>query len=469
MGENVLDTSYDSNSEIDAEHTKQFATALNGNLVPRLNNTPNAAGLVSLGTSLYPWRNVHAQNIVIDGRILDFDISASAGNKITPPDSTLPVRRRYISIDPDNPHNFILEQGFRARINGLDVETAAPITFTGSNVDNSSAFASPILSINAIPDGGLAGNDASPSDVRRYWGEKDFRVETTSTIPDYVGPFLGELPNPNLVSPSTFTDGELIALTGHGPDLNDKEIVTARYRPRPHHLMDVERGVGYLRNNFQSRNVAMPGVLWRRLRIGWAFLGGNGVSVFVTYVEPKNIVTSLDSGISGQYGYEPFNDRWFQFTGTTWSARSVILIGRIFMTTTGPLGYDVEEPGHRYSWHNNIKLKKIGSDKIVAANADGTCSVMGVEVMARNLEIRIPVSIRNTRAYLYLGSEGRLRVREVRPKLILKMKGHYHPVNAERCIGSFKINTAGEIETPDSALWPKYTSIAETPTSLLQY
>ena len=456
MGSNRFDTTFTESSDIDADHVKQYAVALNGDIVPRVGDVP-AEG-PNLGTRTLPWNTAFINSLNVNGESIDFATVPRLRNYAVPPTgATTPT---FMGIDTTT-NMFTLAAGSKFVISGEEVTVSSEIQFNGVAPINRAGFNQPLFTISnpagqgtfdrqLLTSNPLAGG--SKDVILSVIGNQDFIYNYSSAYRPLSGsivilPQVAGHPDPGaLAANSPVQDGQLIGLTAPATAVGNQEIAVGRYHSGLYVFTEVERGIGILADGSHSSEYAIGSTLQDYVKIGWVFLDSSGLSVEVTHTEPLGHVPT--SGNSGEYAYNPLTQQWNRHDGTTWQAVKKLLIGRIFLTDSGPLAYDPVQYGFNYSWENTIELVQndhidnisVNITKLTPRNPNSYCSVYGRAIPAAGISFT-PTSITTSsgdRVYFYISISGSPFTSLTRPILDHQRKGHYHPSMAARCVGSLQ-------------------------------
>lgn len=445
MGTNRFDLTFTETSDIDADHVKQFGVALNGDLVPRVNSVP-ATG-PNLGTPTLPWNGLYATSVNVGGETIDFSTVPRLRNYAVPPAGS--VTPSFMGIDTTT-NMFTIAAGSVFVINGQRVTVESEIQFNGVPPVNRAGFERPLFdSMEGWTDSAIISGNPLVSETANVIfsiiGEPDF-IYTAGTFPQNYPAGLIEtslgVNNLPLATNSPIADGELFALTS--PTAVSNELMVARYHSVGL-LSSIERGVGILANGDYSSEHSIGSTLRDYAKIGWVFLDSSGLVVEVTHNEPLSYVPS-SGGNSGDYAFDPAGDQWNRHDGTAWRPVDRTLIGRIFLTNLGPLAYDPVPYGFNYSWENTIDLYGIPDSGVTTVStlaprrSDSFCSVYGRQVSAAGLSFTPSdvTTVAGDRLYFYISISGDPMISKTRPKIDYLRKGHYHPTEPARCIGSLQ-------------------------------
>lgn len=407
MGTNTLNTNFTDGDDILSSHVKQFANALNGDMVGRNLNAPSQGQ--SLGTPAIPWGSLYASSLVINGQSIDFSAFASLPNRIdsgkTRANSDAPDFLRAVS-------------GLKAQILGddtsllLSINNSAVTINTDIEIDNLST--APSTNNTALVNGTFLNTDTEinidtlGSNVSSLVGE----VVAFKTDDDEI--FIGKLESATLITNvkrGWFLDssGEQLDVS----DLADNDTLTV-------------------------------------MRLGWVFVENDATTTDVSYTTPVVAYTSPENPTSGDYWFDVQNATWKRYSGTEWVTINRILIGQVVLNSTAIEGARPFDFSRAFSDVNNIGLKKDTDEIIKTQNLDNGISVYGNFLNLGEIDWNITndlesgVSEENsTTYYLYLSSEGQAIISDKIPHHRPELRGYYHPVESWRCVGEVENDSEG--------------------------
>lgn len=432
MSLNTLEPAHTNGEVIDASHLNEITLALMGAFVGR-NGTGVATPYQDLGTTLVPWGNFYARQLIIDGKVLDPAEITSKPNRI------ISGKTRSGSAKSD----FI-------RANG------AALSFTiQANAEDL------VLSINDTPviigaDIIVSGLTAAPSS-NNSCAINEPLIPAPFGMNQTGGRYLGE-------------DGDYIALDSMGSNVSSKigQVVAFKTSYNDGSTTHTELLIGYLESStrlksvfrgffFDSSGNPIERSNWVGndsvlviMSLGWVFIDVNGSTTEVSYKNPIYSAVQPSSGAAGDYWYDLTIDKWKRYSGSAWITVNRLLLGYVvcdenFCIAARSLDFD-----KNYQEENTI-VTEVAGQYIVAArqgytklNVDAREIEWNANPAKWDLENDIiempnptnPNDLALGDVYLYVKETGALYASTMKPyDRRDDLKGFYHPYDSHRCVG----------------------------------
>ena len=407
MGTNTLNTNYFEGSDVEASHSKQFATALNGAVVGRNNNNPTPGQ--ALGTPTIPWGTLYANALVINGQNIDLSNFQSSPNRIvsgaTLATSNMPDFLRASSsavMILGNTTNLVLD------INNLAVTISSNLNIstisTAPNTNNTA-------DVNGTPSGDTITIDNAGSEITALVGQQVAFKNASNEI--FTG-FLRSETEIVEVKKGFFLDtsGDQTAI----PDLADNDTLTL-------------------------------------LRLGWIFIADDGSTTDVSYKTPVTSYDEPDSPSTGDYWFDTQVNRWKRYSGSEFVELNRILLGVVVADDSNVLATRSADFNFSFSNQNNIELRKDTDEIIKTKNQNNLISVYGnllnLSEIGWNITTDLVTGLTeadSTTYYLYLSRSGQPIIDIQEPILRRELHGYYHPIQSWRCVGEVFNDSDGDLE-----------------------
>lgn len=464
MGDNTFDTSFTSGSDIEEDHIKQFAKALNGELIPRTGNAPSTIN-PNLGNDDHRWGEIHAEELFLKGNLFDSQAFFSPRNNILNNTAAL-----YINERGDASFQSTSSDPFRAIINGKPYKAQVETRRLAVTLIPQSEERGITANININFTLTTIDND----DLYSRVGEIDVAASVLRGTPntseiDSTSKIILSLED---VYPPNFSDndGKLIALTNQ----SSQGITLGRVRATTvgddttYELTEVRRGLAARGvGSWTGESVDLR----YRLGIVWVYISVTG-TITTSPNEPIRSVSTPDPS-SGTHWISPRgiftkgrNDIWLQ--------ADIILIGRFYTNSTSIVGAENFAPYKNYSNHNNINFE-LKNNKLYSLKSEQTCSVNGQMVDASfSFPHTLGTSVSGANfTYIYLDTDGRIHDLNRPPHYDPYRKGYYDPsITRLRCIGKIYKTVGGDHDSDNGRnlnIWEKYSPMGKIETRFSYY
>lgn len=414
MGTNTLNNNYTEGSDIEASHTKQYATALNNAFVGRNNNNP-AVGQ-SLGTPTIPWGTLYANALVINGQNVDVGnlqrspnriISGATLNSSNTPDFLRATSSSVMILG--SAVNLILD------INNISTTIASDIAI--STISNAPSTNNTAM-VNGTPSGDSITIDNAGSEITALVGQQ---VAFKTDSGEIITGFLRSETELVEVKKGFFLDtsGDQVSI----PTLADNDNLTL-------------------------------------LRLGWIFIADDGSTNDVSYKTPITSYDEPDSPDSGDYWFDTQVNRWKRYSGSEFVEVNRILIGVVVADDADVLATRSADFNYPFSNQNNVELRKDTNEIIKTDNQNNLISVYGnllnLSEIAWNITTDLVSGLteaNDTTYYLYLSRDGQSIIDTQEPILRRDLQGYYHPIESWRAVGEVDNDSSGDFEDVQDT-WP---------------
>jgi len=407
-----------------------FVDALGEDFVPRDSDGIPTAGK-NLGNSTYPWGSIYAENLVLDGELINLD-QVLARN----PFKIISGKVRSTSNQPE----FLrIGTGGTATLQATTTPFVYEVNGEQRTISSDIAISGLTLAPGSNNTATINMASATTQEATRTWGENESLTEVTSLVMSSAG------------SEITALVGKRAAfIHSRGGTL---EGFTA-YVKSSTELSDCRRGFFFNTSGAPvPRNVINNGDSLILLKLGWLFLDIDGITVDVTYNEPVYAGSQPSSPSSGDYWYDLANSAWKRYNGTSYSEVDRIFIGWVACSSGGSTHFGRSADFyHVPSDECTLNPSYLSITTVQSKTVDGVINVFGnrfnfgqTKPPIWNIESHLITSTgdcytaaeqANRTYHLYIKETGALAVADVHPYRRYDLRGWYHPHNPWRCIGS---------------------------------
>ena len=371
----------------------------------------------SLGTSLYPWGNVHTDTLTVDGSVIDLSGIVSPANRIVS-GKTRTTSGQPLFIDPDGTTNAFTLEGLATNlVLSIDSDTVTVST----DIDETGLTLAP-SSNNTCTINDTTFNDQYNS---KYYGEIDAE-QTTITIDAAE-------------SEITSRVGQMIALK------TDTSEIMWGWLKSTTEFVSVKRGYFLDKDGAPIvRETLIDNEVLTLLETGWIFVENDGTTLDVSYLTPVYSFTE-PATTTGQYWYDMTNQTWKRYSGAAFVQINRVPVGLCVMDTTDCIAARAFDFYQDYKDVNSIDLEVFSDEVIRSKSVDNIINVYGTKIQIpysmitfdNTADMETGSVAKDFLYYLYMSTDGERFISVERPyNRIGDLKGKYHPYNNWRYIGA---------------------------------
>jgi hypothetical protein len=407
---------------------------LKGDFVGRDVTTGNPAAGQNLGTALYPWGMLYAQDAVIGGVPLRNQIETSGYKNVS-------GKTRAGSNAPQ----FLVPAGGTS-LNFTVIGTSTPLVFQTGGVTYS--ISADITTAMSAGPGAIAANQAVINDATaaaqaatRTWGEygslSNLTIGTVgANISAKVGQWLA------------------FKLTGTTTEYFLAYVDSATSLARAFRGYFFDSTLAPVKRTTFSNAAGI-----QLLNLGWVFIDANAtldISQSNTNNNPVYSKTAPAAPVTNDYWFDIANQAWWQWNGSGWIAKSRHLVGLVVADNAGckaARSFDFWSLARR---DNTIELVVDSTTQIKSTGLFQMANIQGKRLsfgtsrrvwdktasVAATTERYNAAVTASTTEYCYLSDQGQEILSDMEPYWRADLFGYYHPYNPWRAMG---------YETPDGS------------------
>ncbi len=426
MGTTDISDAKISGDVVDETWFNDLRGALIGALLGRDPSTGELAADQDLGSATYPWGNLYASGLVINGAAIDF------GNLTGLANSIVSGAVRSTSDFPD----FIRANGAAASFQVLGATTNL------------------ILNINTVA-------TTIATDITKSALTVAPASNNTATIND--ASLAGALATKNQGE-----DGTSIIISSAGSEITGRvgQYVTMRKGSAEYFLAYVESSTlltnCYRGFYFDSAGAPIPrltltnGDTLTIMSTAWVFAEDNATTIDVTYKSPVYAYTQPGAPATGDYWYDRTLETWKRYNGAAFVVINRTLIGAAVIDATNCVASRSFNFNKAFVDFCSVCPEYVSNTVIKATNFDFDLNVYGVTIsnrftkyqwdIASDLESGV-VEGASTVYYAYISQEGKPILSDIKPyDQRGELAGFYHPYNTWRAIGYISNNGSSNFD-----------------------
>jgi hypothetical protein len=416
MGTTDISNTKSNGDVIDETWYNDLRSALIGNFVPR-----NASsGVVDnsapdLGALIYPWGNLYASGLVINGVAIDFTTVTGIPNSIKS------GQTRTTSDFPDfiratgSTNSFTL---LASAVNlVVDINTQETV-FTTDQTETGLTLAPTIDNTCLLDDANAAGQ--------------------------YETSYLGE-------------DNTVITIDNAGTEITNRIGQFCLFQTGTEYFLAYIKSATELTNAYRgflldssgnpvNRTVLNDNDVITLLSGGWVFVDQDGVTVDVTYNSPIYDFVEPVSPVTGDYWFNREEQAWYRYSGTAFVIIDRTLVGVVAIDIANCVASRSFNFNREYNDYNPLNLQYVDATTVQADLSDFVINVYGNKVVNQstrylwdittNLESG-QVETSSTYYYFYITQDGEQIISDIKPyDQKGEIGGYYHPYNTWRAIGA---------------------------------
>ena len=427
---------------IELDHVNDIRNAMRVDFVGR-NSTGAVEAGQSLGTAAIPWGTMFANQVNIDGKVIDF---SSIGGGIDTGNVVVSGRTRTTSGQPD----FLRAAGAAGGANFDLLATDTDFIFTANS---SSATIIADVNISGLTVAPAANNTCLVNNAA-YTGQLYTKYEGedgTSIVIDAAG--------------TEITDriGQYVALKG------TNEIMLA-FVESATELRNIFRG-----NFFDSsgnpivREVLSDNDTLTILSLGWIFAQNNGTTFDVSYRSPY-MQFDEPAGNADDYWFDTAASVWKRHDGSDWVIVNRTLIGVCVIDGSDCIATRSIDFGKAFNEFMDIEIVLKSDTEVRTKNTRTSVSVYSTLVsfsndpaifdITQHLETGVTEAA-DTLYHLYVSTAGQLIISDEKPyDRRGDLRGSYHPYNNWRFVGTVFNDVSSNFSSVDSVTLQDFKEIA---------
>ena len=377
----------------------------------------------ALGTAAIPWGTLRTTSLIVNGTVIDSDLSAAPQNRVIS-GAVRSTSSHPAYIQPSASLAFTVlgsTTNLLINVNGTSVSVATNILKTGITAGPSATHTCLVND-----------TDAADQAATKIWGEYEVRKEIAvdtmgATMEAKVGQWIAfSIAGVGTEYAMGFLESSLkISRVKRGHFMNSS-------------LAPVNR-TGYSNND----TITLLG-------LGWVFMDDDATTVDVSYNNPVWSYTQPSSPATGDYWFDLANQTWKRYDGAAFQIIGRTFIGTIAVTDTAVVGARAED--FYVSTSNNINTidLEVQTTEIVRARnpfgkifVAGTLLDFGNHIPTWNITTQLATSAdmysateqASTNYYLYISKTGQALISDIEPYFRTEWDGWYHPHNTWRAVG----------------------------------
>lgn len=424
MGTTDITNTKSNGDVIDETWYNDFRSTIIGNFVPR--NASSGAvdnSAPDLGALIYPWGNLYANGLVINGVAVDFASVTGIPNSIKS------GQTRTTSDFPDfiratgSSNSFTL---LASAVNlVVDINTTE-VTYTLDTTETGLTLA-PSTNNTCL----LNEPTASGQYETSYLGE-DGTVITIDNAGTEITNRIGQF--------CLFQTGTEYFLAY----INSATELTNAYRG---FLLDSS-------GNPVNRTVLNDNDVITLLSSGWVFVDIDGVTVDVTYNSPVYDFDEPTSPVTGDYWFNRSEQAWYRYSGSDFVLINRTLVGVVALDTANCVASRCFNFNREFSDYNPLNLQYVNATTVKTDFYNFVINVYGNKIINQNTRYiwdittnleSGQVEANDTYYFLYITELGQQVISNIKPyDQKGELGGYYHPFNTWRAIGSVANDSVGD-------------------------
>ena len=441
MGTTDITNTKSNGDVIDETWYNDFRSTIIGNFVPR--NASSGAvdnSAPDLGALIYPWGNLYANGLVINGVAVDFASVTGIPNSIKS------GQTRTTSDFPDfiratgSSNSFTL---LASAVNlVVDINTTE-VTYTLDTTETGLTLA-PSTNNTCL----LNEPTASGQYETSYLGE-DGTVITIDNAGTEITNRIGQF--------CLFQTGTEYFLAY----INSATELTNAYRG---FLLDSS-------GNPVNRTVLNDNDVITLLSSGWVFVDIDGVTVDVTYNSPVYDFDEPTSPVTGDYWFNRSEQAWYRYSGSDFVLINRTLVGVVALDTANCVASRCFNFNREFSDYNPLNLQYVNATTVKTDFYNFVINVYGNKIINQNTRYLWDITINlesgqveanDTYYFLYITELGQQVISNIKPyDQKGELGGYYHPFNTWRAIGSVANDSTGDFVDYTVSTYDKLPQIRE--------
>jgi hypothetical protein len=441
MGTTDITNTKSNGDVIDETWYNDFRSTIIGNFVPR--NASSGAvdnSAPDLGALIYPWGNLYANGLVINGVAVDFASVTGIPNSIKS------GQTRTTSEFPDfiratgSSNSFTL---LASAVNlVVDINTTET-TFTQDLTETGLTLA-PSTNNTCLLDEPTATGQYETS----YLGEDNtvITIDNAGTeITNRIGQFC------------LFQTGTEYFLAY----INSATQLTNAYRG---FLLDSS-------GNPVNRTVLNDNDVITLLSGGWVFVDIDGVTIDVTYNSPVYDFDEPTSPVTGDYWFNRSEEAWYRYSGSAFVSINRTLVGVVALDTANCVAQRCFNFNREFSDYNPLNLQYVNATTVKTDFYNFVINVYGNKIINQNTRYFWDITTdlesgqieaNDTYYFLYITELGQQVISNIKPyDQKGELGGYYHPFNTWRAIGSVANDLVGDFVDYTVSTYEKPLNIRE--------
>jgi len=441
MGTTDITNTKSNGDVIDETWYNDFRSTIIGNFVPR--NASSGAvdnSAPDLGALIYPWGNLYANGLVINGVAIDFASVTGIPNSIKS------GQTRTTSDFPDfiratgSSNSFTL---LASAVNlVVDINTTE-VTYTLDTTETGLTLA-PSTNNTCL----LNEPTASGQYETSYLGE-DGTVITIDNAGTEITNRIGQF--------CLFQTGTEYFLAY----INSATELTNAYRG---FLLDSS-------GNPVNRTVLNDNDVITLLSSGWVFVDIDGVTVDVTYNSPVYDFDEPTSPVTGDYWFNRSEQAWYRYSGSDFVLINRTLVGVVALDTANCVASRCFNFNREFSDYNPLNIQYVNATTVKTDFYNFVINVYGNKIINQNTRYLWDITTNlesgqieanDTYYFLYITELGQQVISNIKPyDQKGELGGYYHPFNTWRAIGSVANDSVGDFVDYSVSTYDKLPQLTE--------
>lgn len=435
MGTTDISNAKSASDTMDESWYNDFRSVLKGVIVGRDPTTAAVASGQDLGTSVYPFGNVYAAGLIINGSNIDFGNLTGAANSI------ISGAVRSTSAFPD----FLRANGAAAEFDLLATTTNLVVniggtaaTFTADITESSLTVAPSSNNTATINDGSLSDQESS-----KWQGE----------------------------------DGTVITISSAGSEITSRVGQYCVFKKDTEYFLAYINSSTELKNCYRGFFFDSSGNPIDRVTLAnsdsisimstaWVFVENDATTIDVTYTTPIYSYAEPGSPATGDYWFDRANEVWKRYNGSSFITINRILVGIAVIDTSNCVATRCLNFNKDFVAHNPCKIEYVSATEVQVINPEFDLSVYGATVsnkftpyiwdITADLESGVTEGA-STTYWFYISEDGEQIISDKKPyNQNGELKGWYHPYNTWRAVGY--IENDGSSNFDSSAIYNYYNA-----------
>jgi hypothetical protein len=416
MGTTDISNTKSNGDVIDETWYNDLRSALIGNFVPRNASTgvvDNSAP--DLGALIYPWGDIYANGLVINGVAIDFASVTGIPNSIKS------GQTRTTSEFPDFIRATGSSNSFTLLASAVNLVVDINTTETTFTLDTTET-----------------GLTVAPSTNNTC-----LLNEPTATG-QYETSYLGE-------------DNTVITIDNAGTEIINRIGQFCLFQTGTEYFLAYINSATELTNAYRgflldssgnpvNRTVLNDNDVITLLSSGWVFVDIDGVTIDVTYNSPVYDFDEPTSPITGDYWFNRSEEAWYRYSGTDFVLINRTLVGIVALDTVNCVASRSFNFNREFSDYNPLNLQYVNATTVKTDVYDFVINVYGNKVINQNTRYIWDITTNlesgqvetsSTYYYFYITQNGEQIISDIKPyDQKGEIGGYYHPYNTWRAIGA---------------------------------
>jgi hypothetical protein len=441
MGTTDITNTKTNGDVIDETWYNDFRSTIIGNFVPR--NASSGAvdnSAPDLGAFIYPWGNLYANGLVINGVAVDFASVTGIPNSIKS------GQTRSTSDFPD----FIRATG-----------SSNSFTLLASTVNL-------IVDINTTETTFIDDSIETGLILAPATNNTCLLNEPTATG-QYETSYLGE-------------DNTVITIDNAGTEITNRIGQFCLFQTGTEYFLAYIKSATELTNAYRgflldssgnpvNRTVLNNNDVITLLSTGWVFVDIDGVTIDVTYNSPVYDFIEPTSPVTGDYWFNRSEEAWYRYSGTDFVKINRTLVGLVGLDTVNCVASRCFNFNKEFSDYNPLNLQYVNATTLKTDVYDFVINVYGNKVINQNTRYIWDITTNlesgqtetnDTYYFMYITELGQQIISNIKPyNQKGELGGYYHPYNTWRAIGSIANNSTGNFVDYSLSTYEKLPQIRD--------